>query len=726
LLKFFRKYNKIILVVGVVVLMASFGIGPAIQNLAPTGGNRSLGTLADGSELTVADQQRAAVELEILGRHIAGGLGLPPRMNPVLQMMGRVGLNPETGNQEEQALAWLLLLRDADRLGLSASASEVEQALQLLGIGQRQMSQIMDTYTVQRDFVRRVVANWLIAEQYEALITGEAHHMMNLEVGSVNSASPGIRRLQLIGSIGEAEGFQQQMQQMQQIQGYLAGGPRISDVIVRHYLQSQQARVGGRLVKVDAASLREQVDEPTDARLQELFDKHRDDLPGEGEPYGLGYRYPDRVKLQYLHIPLEAVRDSIPVTAEGERDSGSYAIESADAYQYYKNNQDEFTVEEADTSSDDQAADGADEEQASDEPTVQDYAEVHDQIIEQLKDQRARQKAAEMAQVAASLLEAPLRSLPDGQLGYKDIPADFEPPSLEDVASQLEERFNLRPSVERIDQWTPTEALSELPQIGGASVMDQQGQFTQYVESARELIDPPSDNPLAPLRLQVGAPSEPLETETARFVFRLTAAEPSHRPESLDAVRDQVAADARAIAAYQQLQSQKDQLLQQAGEEGLDAVASARNASVESFDPTTRRARVGRQQQDQVPALPAVGRSEAFIDAIFDLGRDLQQREADFDELSPAERTGAVELPRQWSVTLVEVTDYQPPNRQAFENMLSSPMLKPQLGMWLQQQVEASSPNPLSFSALADRLGFQRDGSGGGNDEQGDEPSEAS
>ena len=73
MLKFFRKYNKILLVVFGTGLMIIFLIEPAMRGLGGGGQPLDLGTVA-GQPVTRDDQRRAAVQLNVLGT-LAGQRG---------------------------------------------------------------------------------------------------------------------------------------------------------------------------------------------------------------------------------------------------------------------------------------------------------------------------------------------------------------------------------------------------------------------------------------------------------------------------------------------------------------------------------------------------------------------------------------------------------------------------------------------------------------------------
>jgi hypothetical protein len=696
-LKFFRKYNKIILVVGVVILMVAFGIGPAIQSLMPSGRDRTLGTV-DGTELTVRDRLTASNELRILQRRLfpqyQQALGMVARMSaglpgpPPLPVVYRFS----TQGDGNGAMAWLLATEHARKMGLSASPQEVSEALATLGIGNAQLEQLADQVGTKQAFIRQAVRHWLMVEQYASLVEGNAFENM-----SVSSASPGLRKLQLLNDLSQAFQAEDQnrmalFQRMNETIGLMLGGQRLSEPLMKHYVQQQGARVAGKLVPLDASDKTAGVEAPSEQRLQELFAQYKDDLPGSGEPWGIGYRYPDRVKLETLIVPLDEVRDTIE-------------IDTAEALTYYRNNKDDYRPEPAEDNASTQPGTQPATQPSEPKPEPKPFSQVMPEVIDTLANQRAEEKAQRMLNAAANLMEQPLRTLPESA-GYKQIPSDIDLPTLESVAETIEEQFGVAPQIRRFtDQWVNVSELSNLPDLGPARLADRPASLTEYVQSART-FDPEPTNPLVPLRLQVGAPSAMLETSVARAVFRLTGAQDDHPPESLEAVRADVVDDAKRIAAFKQLMKQQDALLSDAASDGLSGVASKHNSQVQSFGPTTRRQGMGARQR--VPELPAIGRSSTFIDAAFDFAQQLQQDASPLADRPAGERQNGVGLKDQTTLVLYQVDQYEPITRQDYQNRLQNPMLRTMVSQWT--LAAQRGDDPLAFEAIKARTGYQAEG----------------
>ena len=89
------------------------------------------------------------------------------------------------------------------------------------------------------------------------------------------------------------------------------------------------------------------------------------------------------------------------------------------------------------------------------------------------------------------------------------------------------------------------------------------------------------NNPLVTQRLQVGVPSQPVESfDQSRYIFRLTDAQPTHEPETLDEVKDAVTRDAKKKAAYDLLLAEKDKWVGRARKEKFADLAKELKVSV--------------------------------------------------------------------------------------------------------------------------------------------------
>jgi hypothetical protein len=638
LFKFFREYNKYILVVGGSILMVAFLIEPALNMIRPGGGVPTVGTLA-GERITAEHQQQAAHELMILER---------------IPLLGQMTYS------ENDPLRWFLMVHEARQMGLSASRDEVEEMLRATGMDNQALGQLMQGTGATRGFIEQAVRHWLMVQTYRELLLGQSHT-------PVSTRAQNIMLAQQFGQQGMI-GFAQSL-----IMAAM-GSQRVSDPLIQHFLQSQAATVAGQVVLISHEGYLDRVEPPTAQELQALFEEYREMLPGRSQPYGFGYRAPARVRLQWLTVPIDAVRDAVE-------------IDEADALEFYQQNRQQFTTRSPE-------GDGT--------PQVRPYAEVRDRVIEQLRDERADRQAMQVIRAAQTLMreDDAVRRLPvDG--AYRALPADFSPMSMEQVAERVQQRHGVLPEVRQTRDWRSIRELRELPGLGRAVLVGRREvEFVPYVMSAREM-EPARDNPLIPLRLQVGIPSEPLRSADGSYhVFRLTDAEPERSPASLDEVRDQVEADARRLAAFRLLLSEQPQWVQRARAEGIEPIADELDLIIRNVPQLPRQAMMG---PGGVVEVPGIGPAEGLLAAMFQLGQMLYDR-GELAAVPDAERIDATPLENRLSLAVFRLDAFTPMSRAEYESAIGDPSIGPALTLTMLDTEGVD--DPLSNAAIHRRLNF--------------------
>ena len=578
--KFFRQYNKIILVVGGVILMIAFLVPQAAQMFAPTGANSKAGYV-NGQAVRQGDLMQAAHEIQLLQT-------LP--------------LN--AGMVTSDDVAWALLQADAAEMGLWVSEAEINTVLGRLGIDAERMSELATQHKTTTATIRHVVRRFLIAEDYRRLVDGVAY----TDPGDA-SPSAGLRRVEMVYQALEQVGGNVDMYQRflaPQIAMQSSGAFRVSTPLLRRTVRDNASSLSGRMVvlRPDPAS----VPAPTDAQLDEVFNTYRDNLPGAGKPFPFGYRYPDRVRGRYLSVSGEAIRAAVNVPY-------------LDVKNYYLANPAEFADDEGNT---------------PERPT----AEARRQITQQLTDRGAQALADRVQAFVAGKVAESIRGF-EGRRGYYTLPADHQPMDLDALATQVKDAFDVEATVAGDPQaWATVADLSNAPGIGRSAV-DSEGRigFAAYVSQVRELAEVP-DDVTASMRTQVGLPGRPLRGfDGGVYLHLLSEVSPSHAPADLAEVRDRVEQDARTIAAYQTLAAKTDALLAAAVEKGVDAVAGEHDAVAIDVPDFQRVAGL----DGSPPLVPEVGANADFAAAAFALVEDLDAAE-NLQDLPADQRTIALAL----------------------------------------------------------------------------------
>lgn len=665
-LRFFRKYNKWILVVGVSILMIAFLVGPTLQMIAPKPEKRSIGTI-DGETITLRDHRSAQAELGILSA-----------VHWTLAFFATDDQLRSDGNSSatnaDNALKWLLMRSGAAAMGLTASNDEVGQLLRLLEVEDDQIARIASSSGVPSETVREVLRDWITVQDYKELLYGRGHIRMEDRLAKYQQAARFLQFGFLPGYRVIADGAH--------------GSHRISRPLLERFLHDQSAKVKITAMRIGADRFISEVTSPDMGRLEELFEKYGDMLPGEGAPYGFGYRAPDQVKLEYLAFPISRLRDVVH-------------IEEADLVTYYDEHLDEFQV--TPNEPDDQTDPGPATSLSQTEPITKPYEQVRPEIIDRIKDQRARRLGQKMAHAALALFEQHDRSLVEAG-GYKVLTDEFTMLPLSAVAESLLEQFEVLPDVvHRDDRWLDRLDLANLPGIGASRVHNNEPvTATEYVFSAKEFESQQQDQ-LAALPLQVKIAGAPLTgADGSLYIVRLLDVQPARTPESLDAVRARVEADARKLAAFKQLLVEAANWKQRMHSEPMDDVAEQLGTTL--IEPSSFPKReAGIQGVPEIPNIQGIGRHRILVDRVFALVTKLGGSDVESAPLD--QRVDVIEAPEKLSIYLVRLDDYTPISRSEYEEVAKSPFVLDQLAQSLRSEQE--SGDPLSIEVLYQRVGFE-------------------
>lgn len=663
MLKWFRLYNKYILAVGGALLMVAFLIQGTLSMLHPTPADEPLGAIG-GQEITRGDQMQAAREIAIINR-----------VHPILSP-----LTPEDPMQ------WLLMLHEAQTMGISASNHEVAELLTSLSISDEQLIQIARSLNEPRDAVRQTIKNWLILQHYKELVLGSSHEPVQYRLSQLSAIFQQFEQLQQAPQFMRQYYLGMLMQEMNRLAG---AKPRVSQPLLERFVSDQQANVKVAILQIPDAHYLDKVAPPDDATLMGLFNQYKGNLPGASTPYGFGYKFPDRVRVEYLAVPLTRLLAVSKVT-------------EADAVRYYDRNQTEFMLPATATPEATGEGANAGKDAVVNVKQIKPYDEVRAQIISQLKREEAARLGDRIIKSAQAMLFDDVRNLRQNE-GYRDIPADWTPTPLEKVAAQLQEQFGVLPDVySEGETWHGRQSLATIPGIGGSFLEGQTGAgFPDYAMSAREL-NPAKENPMANLRLQVKLPSVPLRgADGSRFLFRLIDAQATREPASLDEVREQVVADARRVAAFELAKADQQTWVERLSKDSLQAIAAELKTTVAEPQPFQRRemnfGRFG------TPHVDPIGINQDFVDDVFEFaGKVLDAGE--LARLAPDKRTGVIPVEAALSVCLVRIDEFQPMTRSTYERSVAFP----QLPGWIMEAVlkDAGQLDPFSVKAISKRVGY--------------------
>lgn len=277
MLKFLRKYNKIILVVGGVILMIAFLVPQALQQAGGSPQKRTVASTSRGP-ISVSNLEDAARELQVV-ESILGGYPL-------------VTGDPEDGGAN-RALHWLLLTREAEAQGFVGGPSSWSAAIDMHSVmmGQQMLIQQLQQGASQDQI--RSIPEWAgeLREMFLANRAGIAER-----VGSIDAVDDALAKF-----LG--------VQRM--ILAY-RGAVRISDKAMRVLAEDRLNFADIDYAVLRAADVAGEVPDPTEEQLRAHFEAYRDVDPVDDEQR-IGYRQRPRVQLEWLTIDRERVRQAVRV-----------------------------------------------------------------------------------------------------------------------------------------------------------------------------------------------------------------------------------------------------------------------------------------------------------------------------------------------------------------------------------------------------------------------------
>ncbi|MAE62167.1 MAG: hypothetical protein CMJ49_12530 [Planctomycetaceae bacterium] len=689
--KFFRKYNRVILPVGIIVLMVLFLIGPAIQFAGVGQGDADRGHVGERT-IRESDIRFAARDVDLLGA-----------LRQELPLINAQLL--PSGDAFEVGLQWMLMLEEARGLGIESSRAQGEQtADEMVKRGFLEMLRTVSPNSkITRDDIVRAWQDYLAVEQLHDVILG-------------------VTRVR-------GDGFFQEI---------LAQSRPGAD----HLAYDRETEATVEFVTISADLLLEEAGEPTEAEITELYDTYRASAAGTGEPLGLGYQRPASVKLAYLTIPVSRVAASIDIDT---RDVQRHYREHQAKYVTYVPAEPEAPLTEPD------GAETPTDPEATEAPTTmpagefrqKTISEAKDEIVEELRQQRAVTKIATMVLDAQSWLKAERQramaateTSADGQSdekGYWVIREGYVAPDFEALANYLQQTHEVQCDVVRLGQsLIGLTEIDNLDGIGGAYLEKGEAVYpaSYYIASVREL-EPPEVHLLLERRLQTDVAGDPLRDADGNwYLFRVMDSAPQRAPTSLDEVREEVIRDAKQVRAYRKLLEAKDQYLATAKEEGLAALAEQVGETVQEPALVTRRQplyAVYRTSQGlvqillgmQPTSIEGIGRADEVVREVFDTVSMIEQA-GGWVQAPESYKFAAAAVDHLRSLCVVRMTDLKqfstPELEQRLPDLLSD---LDRIDLYASLQ---GGGNPFTLEAVAERVGYRpiTDGQSGKNAEEPD------
>jgi hypothetical protein len=412
-IKWLRRNQTKVMAVVVILLMFAFVGGSALQYLLePRGGiKNAYAFYGKNTKITHMMVAEANAELEILQALQADAVlqqqdlrgimlgellfsqnrNSPALMNQVMQMIRKnqflisdKQLSQMYDRTAMPAVYWILLTREAQSAGIRIPAADVGDLL-----------------------ARRVIPKLFRGQSYQTIMNGLINRFRASEEDILQTFGKLLAVLQYSQTICSVE-----------------------DVTIpqlTHMADDIGSSLDAQVVQLPARAFADKQNTPTDEALQAQFDKYKGNFAGAvtpDNPFGFGYKLPDRLQLDYIALKLQDVAGIVPAPTQEE------------AEVYYRQNRQRLYTHEVPSDPNDPNSPKTEQ--------VTSYAEVAETILEQLRKQRIVTKAEQILDE--------VRTLSDANLA--DLTADGKEPTAEqlgkkagnynDVARKLTESYGIR------------------------------------------------------------------------------------------------------------------------------------------------------------------------------------------------------------------------------------------------------------------------------------------
>ena len=474
LVKWFRKYNKKVMAVVVIGIMFVFiGGGTLLQQISrrATGLHKTIAYFGDSKKITNNDLYLARRELDVL-RSLATDVLLrnqdlrgillgellfaeqqtsPALINHIRQMIrtNRYRISDKQINDMYRRsvpsnIYWLLLKNETQLAGIRVP---IEQAGELLG---------------------QVIPQLFNGQTYSQLI-------------GVLRDRYGLPEKQLLAIFSELLAIMQYAQM-------ICSNQDVTSSQIAQAVATSAESIDAELVEFDPAVFASSIENPASSIEQEHFNKYKKFSPSavsEENPYGFGYKLPDRVQLEYLIVRLDDVRTLVEAPTNQQKED------------YYNRNREQLFTEQVPSDPNDP--------NSPLNQRIKSYAEVSDMISDRLLKDKINSTANRIIQEAKTITEAGLEApdiepatLTDEQ--FKEKAGDYKT-----TAEQLSEKHNCKLYAGRTGLLSPIDMQTD--EYLARLYLEGQGQspvsLAQIVFAVCEQVPSDPNDPNSPLRQRI-------------------------------------------------------------------------------------------------------------------------------------------------------------------------------------------------------------------------------
>jgi len=422
LIKWLRKNNRKLMAVVVAILLIGLGIGSInleqLFNIFSPGQGKTVAYYGEGQKITNNDRLKAQRELEILRMIDAPTLlKVYPAAGPYMRipafytiLLGE--LISENINVSTQASSYIKQLAMAQ--GYSVSEKQINDIYRrklpayyywLLLREEAHQAGIWFSNEHAQYFLREIAENF-----FKTTYTQMMESLVN-----PSSGRTGVSEQEVLEAFSD-------LMAVWEYARIICSSEDVTEQQVRHKISQTRETMNLEFVRFDSLAFSEAMPEPNQQQITEQFEKFKDTLPdyvSDNNPYGFGYKLPDRVSFQYLAVKLEDVEKIINKPT------------NEDAVQFYRQYRDSLKQQVP--------KDPNDPNSPLMDRTLS-FAEVADMIHEKLLADRVNSKTNEIIQKAKTLTE--LQTSQEDAAATQTAEKVAE--KFEDAASRLSKEYNIK------------------------------------------------------------------------------------------------------------------------------------------------------------------------------------------------------------------------------------------------------------------------------------------
>jgi hypothetical protein len=580
LVKWFRKNNTKVMAIVVIVLMIGFVGGSSLTYLlrGSGGANKAIAYFGPGKhKITPNSRGQAGQELEMLQ-----SLGAAQ----ILQAQSLRGL----------ILGELLFSQDR---GSAELIDRAKQAIQRNGyrVSEKQLAAVYEERTVPPDIY------WILL-RHEAQSAGFA--VPSEDVGPllgriVPQLFPGTTYAQVMQARVSRYGIPEQailttFGELLAVLQYAEAACSLEDVTsaeIRNLASFENQTLSAEMVQLKAMFFADKDATPTDDEIAAQFEKYKDYFPeqaSEANPYGFGYKLPDRLQIEYIAADLQNVETTVSRPTAEQTEA------------YYQNNRERLYTQQVKADPNDP--------NSPEIQQVQPYAEVADSIADRLLREKVVRKAEQILLEARSRADAGLEELRSREKEPTIPELQKEAGKYEDIALALGQKHGVALYSGRTGLVSAADILADeyLGRLVLTGFGPSPSRLAQVLFSVQELGEDAITIMFAPrarLYATIGPARDPM-ADTARdlsdqimAVVRIIAVEPAAPPqdanvtystktltmgdlaadddESVHSVREKVIDDLRVLAAWETTKAKAQEFVELATKDGWDNTVSEFN-----------------------------------------------------------------------------------------------------------------------------------------------------